>query len=143
MRKRSALISLGLMVSVTLFGASPARAHSGGPPTSNDVICTGSDNIVASCFEQDGDDFWVYDAEADGRSAVVVWETSYGRTGSCRNSHTYGNWHECTYDMFEGDPVGSTSVRWDHYTYDEGTDDWNYISGTYSARISSVIATVG
>ena len=90
-----------------------------------------SDNYVTSCFEYHGDDFWVYDGEKDGRSAVVIWWTSYGRTGTCRNKKGYGTWHECKYDMKEGE-----TVYWDHFTYDAETDDFNYISGTYECPIS-------
>ena len=120
------IAAFALILSVCLFSAVSAEAAT--PPWDCDRV---ADNYVVSCFSPETDDFWVYDAEKDGRSAVVIWVTSYGRTGICRNASGYGNWKRCGYDMREGE-----TVYWEHYTYDAETDDYNYISGTYYSPIS-------
>ncbi len=135
---RTPLLAAGACVLLLPLVAAPAAsAHSGGPPGGEPLVCA-TDNYVKSCFEQNGDDFWVYDAEKDGRSAYISFTTSRGGSGSCRNSHGYGTWHECTFDMHESNANGTPNrVTWRHYTYDAQTNDYNYISGPYSAYVSS------
>lgn len=120
---RAAAAGLALALPGSLFLSSPAQAAST-PPWDCDPYV--GDNYVVSCFAGVNQDFWVYDAESDGRSAVVDWWTSYGASGECKNSGGYGTWKKCAYSM----TVGKT-VYWDHYTYDGDTGDWNFTSGTY------------
>lgn len=139
---RRTLILILATAALVLGTATAATAHTTGPPSGEPLFCI-SEQIVISCFEQDGDDFWVYDNEPDGRSAVVLWRTSYGRADECRNSHGYGKWHECTYDMAEGNPLGSTTVCWQNYAveFEVTPPDYNATSGTRCERISSLIET--
>lgn len=129
MRKMISAGAVGALLAAGL--ATPASAHPGGPPSGPDMQCR-YDAFVVSCFEQDGDDFWVYDAEQDSASAEIDWYTDYGRTGYCRNSHGVVTWHECTFDMAEGH-----TVFWTHWTYDQTDGTKTYRSGTYTAPISS------
>lgn len=125
-----AALSCSILVLAVGF-ASPADAHSGTPP--GDSVCAPDDNRVRSCFVQDTDNFWVRDTEQDGRSAVVVWSTRTGQSGSCRNSHGVGTWHACGYEFPKFTSGGSPNrVSWDHYTYDAETNDYNLISSGYS-----------
>lgn len=124
-RPRSILASVATALLVVAVADTPASAHTGGPPYLS--TCVPSDGIVESCFESEGDDFWVRDNEADGKSAAVKWRTDYGRTGKCINSHGSGTWHECMFDMAEGH-----LVEWDHYTYDSDTGTWDLISSGYA-----------
>jgi hypothetical protein len=116
----------------TLLTPAAASAHTGGPPNEQ-LICSprqawSTDGYVRGCFEVQGDDFWVYDARADGASGVVVWWTTglNASYGECRNAHGNGTWHECTYDLHEGD-----RIDWEHWTFDGDTGVWTYRSGGY------------
>jgi hypothetical protein len=129
MRWKLSAMVLAMLATIMLAPA-PASAHPGGPPKER-LICSptnawSTDGYVRACFEVEGDDFWVYDGRQDDASAVVIWGTDNGQGGSCRNSHGYGTWHECKYDMFEG-----VRVDWDHWTYDADTDNWQRRSGGY------------
>jgi hypothetical protein len=127
--RRSVSVAL-LAASITAGTASAAAAHPSGPPSHPATVCS-YDDIVISCFEPNGDDFWVYDRESDGASAVARWWTSGGTSGSCRNSHGVTTWHECSYDLVEGQ-----RVWWEHWTYDGDTGVWTFISGPNSMLIS-------
>jgi hypothetical protein len=128
---RITAVAVAIALQGSVFAASPAAAAAGGPPSGEPMQCH-YDDYVVSCFEQDGDDFWVYDAEEDSASAVVKWWTDYGREGECRNSQGVVTWHECSYDMAEGH-----TVYWTHWTFDGSKGIWTYRSGTYHAPISS------
>lgn len=127
----SCLLVVGTVI---LQAGAPALAHSGGPPKEGGVFCEGKDpgppygGLVASCFESHGDDFWVRDEEEDGARVGVYWRTSYGREGFCSNSHGYGRWHECKYDMKE-----NTTVTWWHYYYNRYYGTWMKASGPYES----------
>lgn len=128
MRRKTFIAATGIAaLAGSLLAAPPASAHTGEPPYNEALLCFTS-TYVDSCFEFDGDDFWVRDNRADGRSAVVVWSTSYNRYGSCRNSHGAGKWHECKYDMAE-----NQFLYWDHYVYDGDTGSMQWVAGPYDA----------
>lgn len=137
MRVKARWVAALMMAALSVFALSPkaASAHTGGPPTGEPLICSptqawSTDGYVRVCFEREGDDFWVYDARADGASAVVSWSTSDGEAADCRNSHGSGTWHECSYDLTEGE-----TVYWAHWTYDGDTGTWSYKSGGYYTAI--------
>ncbi|MFG2587632.1 hypothetical protein OG379_18840 [Streptomyces sp. NBC_01166] len=53
-------------------------------------------------FASEGDYIGVNDWAFDGKSAVGLWETDYGRTGKCVDSDGAQNgMHACNYDMAE------------------------------------------
>ncbi|MEU7556603.1 hypothetical protein AB0B01_30505 [Streptomyces sp. NPDC044571] len=56
------------------------------------------------------------DTLADGKSAVALWQTNYGRTGGCRNKLTAGKWAECNYDMREEGYIQLQNTRYDAET---------------------------
>lgn len=135
---RRSFLSLLVLALIGSVFVPVADSHVGGPPSGEPKTCTGSDNYVKSCFEINGDDFWVYDDDRDFRSAVIFYETARGGTGECRNAHGIGKWHECLFDMNETGPSGCTNVvQWWHYTYDAQTNDYNYISGPYSSYVDT------
>jgi hypothetical protein len=129
-RIRRTIVTLAAsVIAATAMLSSPASAHPTGPPNDPRNVCP-YDDIVISCFEANGDDFWVWDRESDGASAVVDWWTSDGESGSCRNSHGVATWHECSYDLTEGQ-----TVYWEHWTYDADTGAWDFISGPYQTVV--------
>jgi hypothetical protein len=66
-----------------------------------------------ACWVANGDIWYVHDLEADGRSAIVVWEDwvcggsgfceVIYRQGVCRNPHGKGTWAKCNKDYSETD----------------------------------------
>ncbi|MFF5537993.1 hypothetical protein ACFY71_36975 [Streptomyces cinerochromogenes] len=130
---------------------SPAREASGqvssahataetddGVPTDGEVGAAALPCItstgVTSCFDKAGDKVLVKDTLADGRSAVGLWETNYGRTGGCRNGLGAGVWAECNYDMREEGYIQLQNAR-----YDGDTGAWTYPN----PRVYSVWLPIG
>jgi hypothetical protein len=77
-----------------------ATAISGSP---NYDACSNT-SITFACFQANGDQLWVYDGKADGKSAVLVWENG-ARKGACRNSSGSGKWAHCNKDFTEGSRI--------------------------------------
>jgi hypothetical protein len=72
--------------------------------------CVGNDAGAYVCFEGRGDKFTVRDTSDNDMSAAVVWRTSYGREGTCRNSRGKGTVVTCNYDMAEARTVAFWAV---------------------------------
>lgn len=110
MRVKSILTLLAMVLAFFALGATPAYADS--PPAGCTYYDggTGNNTYYDSCYEYSGDDHWVLDKESNGWSAAAQIETDYGKTRTCVNSETAGNWHECTFDHRE-----ECAVRWRLY----------------------------
>ncbi|MDN0201220.1 hypothetical protein [Streptomyces sp. S.PNR 29] len=78
------------------------------------TICVPGDSVGnQACFRKNGDQWFVYDGEADLLSPYVNWQNrlSYDngstwqsipyRSGKCRNSWPNGNWGVCNKDFYE------------------------------------------
>jgi hypothetical protein len=59
---------------------------------------------VEACYKPYGDYFYVKDTKSDGYAAVAQWHTLgfEGRTGSCVNKLTAGDWGVCNKNLPEG-----------------------------------------
>jgi len=122
-RTRSALVVVAVTALAVLPIASPA--HAAGPPSGEPLECRyDTANGVESCFEVDGDDFWVKDTRADGGSARVAWIDDWGSSVYCTNSNGAGKWKECNYDMPEGE-----LLQWTNEVFDVSENEILYQSG--------------
>jgi hypothetical protein len=77
-----------------------------------------------ACWQQNGDDMWVYDSEPDGNSATFSWYNynkagTLVRQGSCVNKRGAYNWGKCNKDFAEG-----TSIEFFACNYRQSTGDW-------------------
>ena len=118
-----------------LVGPTPAHAAPRPPadPAAQLTCATwnaGGWNPVYSCYDRQFDNFWVYDGDADGNSAVVRWRTATGEeSGSCRNAGGSGTWKRCAYDLREYKPNGTrNTVHWDEWRYDSAYDSWQILT---------------
>jgi hypothetical protein len=121
----------------SMFVAPPALADS--PPGA----CREHDFGISygrACFEWSGDDFWVRDNSSNGWSVRAQIEESYHpyRVRWCVNSESAPNWHECRYDMSEGQWIrwrlfeqngqGGPTRNWTAWSYwhcaSNGLPDW-------------------
>lgn len=134
MKKR--ILAAGLVgAGVVLLGPTPANAVPR-PPAASDAQLTCSHwgtagwNPVYSCYDRKYDNFWVYDGEKDGHSAVVAWVTATGaQSGTCRNAGGYGTWKRCDYNLYEYKPNGArNTVHWDEYRYDAEWDSMQLVN---------------
>jgi hypothetical protein len=80
-------------------GLAPAGASTDGPHTL-DNECIDLDSATG-CFYMQGDHIVVHDKAADGLKPEVVWQTDYGRAGSCRWTGA-DYWTDCNYNFREG-----------------------------------------
>ncbi|MGG5258681.1 hypothetical protein [Phycicoccus avicenniae] len=124
-------IALVVLTAPTASAAPPSRA-----------TCSPNDNYVKACLDPYNDQVWVYDAEPDGASAAMRWTTAAGGgPGWCVKSNGAGTWKVCDYDFVErytaGDRTCPNVLYWGNWTIDRSRtpDDYDYISGTYSAYI--------
>ena len=125
LRRLSPLRTLALLAILTFAGAIlPSSASSGtfewnegsqisGTTWQNEVWgktrcveyyrpATPANTISVGCFKWYGDDLYVVDHEADGKSAVLYWKLDNGaRSGVCRNRFGKGNFARCFKDMPE------------------------------------------
>lgn len=91
----------------------------------NGAACThqwnstpGTGYTALACFVPHGDYFYVFDALADGKSAVAYWVLLDGtRSGACRNALGAGTWARCNKNFTEGVYM---SVRAGTYDGDTG-----------------------
>lgn len=106
MKRMAAGATAALTVAVaTVLGTGTAQA-------ATTKFCVQPFNRSGSaCFYSDSDKFELNDLYADGMREVVIWNTSYGRSGECtdadgsKNGYTY-----CDYDFTEGTNVTVTFV---------------------------------
>jgi hypothetical protein len=118
-----------------LVGPTPAHAAPR-PPAAGDAQLTcarwnaGGWNPAYTCYDRKYDNFWVYDGDADGNSAVARWVTATGEhSGSCRNAKGAGTWQRCDENLPEYRPNGNrNTVRWDEWRYDSTYDSWQLLT---------------
>ena len=129
MKKLGKVLITGMFVTAGIFAyGGPAQAAP--PPTEyDDAVESGPNvpNITArdgawAGFDPAGDILWVYDAEKDGKSAVVIWKDyldngsgNFERSGVCKNSHGYDTWAYCNKNL----PEAST-IKYQAHTLDNG-----------------------
>lgn len=119
-----------------LLGPTPAANAAPRPPAAADAQLTCADwnaggwNPAYTCYDRKYDNFWVYDGDADGNSAVARWVTATGeQSGGCRNAGGAGTWKRCDYNLYEYKPNGTrNTVRWDEYRYDAEYDSWQLLT---------------
>lgn len=123
------VLTLAVLLGVGLIGVVvPTASAAPEPPGSNmDLVCSswnwGGWNPVYSCYDQRNDDMWVYDGEPDHHSAVVLWTTTAGNSGQCRNANQAGTWKRCDYEFSEWLGNGSRNrINWNEYRYDAQYD---------------------
>lgn len=128
MKYRALALGAALAMAAGVATAAPATAAPR-PPAAADAQLTcshwGTWNPTYSCYDRRYDNFWVYDGDADGNSAMVRWSTQAGESGACTNSNGSGTWKRCSYDLREYRNNGSRNhVTWDEYRQNlsEGTD---------------------
>ncbi|NBE52203.1 hypothetical protein [Streptomyces boluensis] len=86
--------SIGLL----LGSSAPAQAVPGGP-----AFCIPPTGGYDGCFWSTGDKFGVADNAADGKRTVLIWKTSYGRSGECHDSNgTLNGYKYCDVNLWEG-----------------------------------------
>ncbi|MGK5638133.1 hypothetical protein ACSNOK_07405 [Streptomyces sp. URMC 126] len=71
---------------------------------------------VKTCFDKNGDKVYVKDTKGNGKSAVGLWSTNYGRSGGCRNKLTAGKWAVCNYNMREEGHIQLENAQYDAET---------------------------
>jgi hypothetical protein len=108
--KRS--LPIALAATALLVAAVPA----GAPAAKHKKKCVGNDAGAYVCFQAYGDKFFLKDTAENAMSAAVVWKTSYGREGECRNVHGKNKWVVCEYNMRESGTVRFWSVDVDRET---------------------------
>lgn len=87
-----------------------------------------------ACFYSDGDKFSVADLFPDGRRAVIIWNTSYGRSGECTDANGANNgWTWCDYDFLEGYTVNFVVVARDGAN-GKNEEPSNVVTGWTSGR---------
>jgi hypothetical protein len=81
--------------------------------------------FALGCFYSTGDYFTVQDMRADGKRAVLVWTTDYGRSGECHDANGANNPPtKCDYDLKEGHTLMFyTVIRDGAHGRDEGRSD--------------------
>ncbi|MEU7136051.1 hypothetical protein [Streptomyces sp. NPDC046261] len=117
-----------LVVSVTAFSGQAFAENVEGIEVDDSVVssenaeavtaalpCIASTGVI-TCFDKAGDKVYVKDTKADGKSAVGLWRTDYGRSGGCRNKLTAGKWAQCNYNMREGGNIQLQNARYDGET---------------------------
>jgi hypothetical protein len=100
--RRVKALAAGLGCAALLAPVAPAQADTAGTPRKDGgcVSITGG----RGCFFPDGDIILAEDTASDGWKVSVQWQTSYGRTGTCRFSGDHAQ-ERCNYDMREGHEV--------------------------------------
>jgi hypothetical protein len=119
--KRS--IPIAVVATALLAVALPATAPSaaGGErvaakAAAHKRVCVGNDAGAYVCWQAYGDHFSIKDTTHNGMSAAVVWKTSYGREGVCRNIHGKGTYVDCNYNMRESGRIRFWAVDVDKPT---------------------------
>ncbi|MFE3323335.1 hypothetical protein [Streptomyces sp. NPDC059176] len=132
-RKPLPSVGIGLaalaVTAVALSGQ--ASADEAVPEVSDGVVTDTAEGVAAlpciestgvlSCFDKAGDKVLVKDTRGDGKSAVALWRTNYGRSGACRNKLGAGTWATCNYNMREEGYIQLQNAR-----YDGDTGSWTY-----------------
>ncbi|MEX2980945.1 hypothetical protein [Streptomyces sp. C36] len=126
-KKPLSSVGLGLaalLVSATAFSGQAFAETVEGIEIDDSVVSENAEAVTAAlpcitstgvitCFDKAGDKVYVKDTKADGKSAVGLWRTDYGRSGGCRNKLTAGKWAECNYDMREEGSIQLQNARYD------------------------------
>ncbi|MBZ4321060.1 hypothetical protein [Streptomyces huiliensis] len=117
-----------LVVSVTALGGQASAEMVEGIEIDDSVVASAdADAITAripcitstgvkTCFDKDGDKVYVKDTKANGKSAVGLWATNYGRTGGCRNKLGEDKWAVCNYNMREEGHIQLENAQYDGET---------------------------
>lgn len=112
------------VTALSVLAPTPASASAVAPPAAPDARLTcsrlSSWMPAYSCYDRKYDNFWVYDGEKDGYSALVKWRAQTGGTNTCRNAKGVGTWKRCAHNLLERRPNGARNhVTWDEYRYDK------------------------
>ena len=136
MKNLGKILTIGMFVTAGVFAyGGPAQAAP--PPTEYDTAVVASPSAVPNTvsrtgakvgFDPAGDILWVYDSEADGASAVMVWKDyldngsgNFERSGVCRNSSGYGTWAKCNKNLPEGSTIKYQAATLNDGTYSTGS----------------------
>lgn len=123
------LPSLDWPINQTVHVEQDLGAKVSAPNTSSGFKCWWWAGGAYACFKYNGDDFYVKDTKADGRSADAIWEFNIRcgsghwclyRQGICRNGSGNGTWVRCNKDFYENDELWFTdavSVGWNITNY--------------------------
>lgn len=139
LRARRSVLALPAALFALVLAAGPASAYSYEYDVAKDATWQQAVNrdcnfrslgVGGVCFDEVGDDFYVDDWAADGRSIGIQWKTDYGRYGLCRmKAGAAANIHICDKNMIENTfikyRVGVCDVDWGnnctrpaHYKWD-------------------------
>jgi hypothetical protein len=93
---------------------------------------------VNTCFEVNGDRFWVDDTASDGASAVAQWavyrkgDGALVNSGQCNQSGgASAGWSKCNHDFTEGN-----TVFWRPCLWNQSESDWMSCSSVWRKAIA-------
>jgi hypothetical protein len=98
--------TLAVLASTAVLSFGVTAVADAAPTVSYPAGCYGfSTSWGATCFKPSGDDQYVRDLDANGRTVIVHLETTYGKTRDCAALPAADGWGVCKYDHREGECV--------------------------------------